>query len=88
MLFKSHKGCNSHKCRYFSVLWSMAQVGMGVVLVDFKLSESFEVSKLWVGLLLLVKEVCLPLVLLESSLLSGCFIFRQQGKPCIQSCRR
>lgn len=65
-----------------------SQVGMGMKLVDFEWGDSLQVFKLWVGLLLLVKEVCRLLLLFESSLLSVCFTFWQQGKLCMQSCRR
>lgn len=64
------------------------QVGTGMKLVDLEWGDSLQVFRLCVGLRLLVKEVCRLLLLFESSLLSVCFIFWQQGKLCTQSCRR
>lgn len=52
------------------------------------LAESFHTLVLFVGLRLLVREVCFRLILSESSLLNICFMFWQHGKLWIQSCRR
>lgn len=60
---------------------SLGQVEIGMDLIDLEdLGESFHGPILFVGLRLLVKEVCLRLILSESSLLNVRFVFWQHGK--------